>query len=257
MVRDITYLPGLGNSDHVCLCFSLLCYAHHKDTRTLRYDTRAVDYDTMCTELEDIDWANIMNPMNILDAWNFFTTIFQETIDKFVPLRKSGNNRSTYITTEAFDLRKLKRKLWKRYCLSKAVGDYTVFKDTSNKLRSFTRNLRHKHEANLVSNIAKNPKSFWCYVNTSLKTRPDIDAIKCIDGSLASSDQEKADLLNSYFSSVFTRKDLSNISNFEVNEDIPLLDNISISPSMVWREINKLKSEKSTGPDGWPIQVLK
>ena len=244
MVRDITYLPGLGKSDHVCLCFSLLCYAHLKDTRTLRYDTQAVDYDAMCTELEDIDWANIMNPMNTLDAWNFFTTVFQETIDKFVPLRKSGHKRSTYMTTKAFDLRKLKRKLWKRYCLSKPIRDYTAFKDTSNKLRSLTRNLRRKHEANLVSNIAKNPKSFWHYVNTSLKTRPDIDAIKRIDGSLASSDQEKADLLNSYFSSVFTRENLSNIPNFEVNEDIPLLDNISISPSMVWREINKLKSEK-------------
>ena len=23
MVRDISYLPGLGNSDHACLCFSL------------------------------------------------------------------------------------------------------------------------------------------------------------------------------------------------------------------------------------------
>ena len=80
---------------------------------------------------------------------------------------------------------------------------------------------------------------------------------KCIDGSLASSDQEKDDLLNSYFSIVFTRENLSNIPNFEVNEDIPLLDNISISPSMVWTEINKLKSEKSAGPDGWPIQVLK
>ena len=79
----------------------------------------------------------------------------------------------------------------------------------------------------MVSNIAKNSKRFWRYVNTSLKTRPDIDAIKCIDGSLASSDQEKADLLNSYFSSVFTREDLPNIPNFEVNEDIPLLDNIS------------------------------
>ena len=101
----------------------------------------------------------------------------------------------------------------------------------------------------MVSNIAKNPKSFWHYVNTSLKTRLDVDAIKRIDGSLATSDQEKAHLLNSYFSSVFTCEDLSNILNFKVNEDIPLLDNISISPSMVWREINKLKSEKSAGPD--------
>ena len=63
----------------------------------------------------------------------------------------------------------------------------------------------------MVSNIAKNPKSFWRYVNTSLKTRLDIDAIKRIDGSLATSDQEKADLLNSCFSSVFIREDLSNI----------------------------------------------
>ena len=42
------------------------------------------------------------------------------------------------MTTEAFDLRKLKRKLWKRYSLSKADRDYyyTAFKGTSNKLRS-------------------------------------------------------------------------------------------------------------------------
>ena len=36
MVRDIIYLPGLGNSDHICLCFSLLFYAHLKDTKVLR-----------------------------------------------------------------------------------------------------------------------------------------------------------------------------------------------------------------------------
>ena len=94
----------------------------------------------------------------------------------------------------------------------------------------------------MVSNIAKNPESFWHYVKLILVSRQD---------------QEKADLLNSYFSSVFTHEDLSNIQNFEVNEDIPLLDNTSISPSMVWREINKLTYEKSAGPDGWPIQVLK
>ena len=39
------------------------------------------------------------------------------------------------MTTEAFDLRKLKPKLWKRYCLSKADRDYsyiyTAFKDTA------------------------------------------------------------------------------------------------------------------------------
>ena len=108
------------------------------------------------------------------------------------------------MSAEAFQLRKLKYKLWKRYCLSKADCDYSTFKDASNRLRSLTRNLRCQHEANLVSNIANNPKSFWRYVSSSLKVRPNIDAIQRLDGSLASSDQEKAKLLISYFTCMKT-----------------------------------------------------
>ena len=48
---------------------------------------------------------------------------------------------------------------------------------------------------------------------------PNIDAIQRLDRSLASSDQEKADLLNSYFSSDFTHKNLSNISTLESKDD--------------------------------------
>ena len=32
---------------------------------------------------------------------------------------------------------------------------------------------------------------------------------------------------------------------------------MAISPSMVCSVITKLKSEKSTGPNGWPIEVIK
>ena len=156
-----------------------------------------------------------------------------------------------------FRLRKLKRKLWKRYCLSKADCDYSTFKDASNRLRSLTRNLRRQHETNLVSNIAKNPRSFWRYVNSCLKARPNIDAIQRLDGSLASSDQEKAELLNSYFSSVFTHENLTKIPTLESKDDTPQLDDMAISPSMVCSVIAKLKSEKSTGPNGWPIEVIK
>ena len=36
MVQNISYLPGLENSDHVCLCFSLLCYTYSYDLKTQR-----------------------------------------------------------------------------------------------------------------------------------------------------------------------------------------------------------------------------
>ena len=54
MVRDISYLPSLGNSGHVCLCFSLLCYTHLKHTRILRYNTWVADYNSMRVTLEKL-----------------------------------------------------------------------------------------------------------------------------------------------------------------------------------------------------------
>ena len=106
-------------------------------------------------------------------------------------------------------MKKLKRKLWKNYTLSKADHDYKAFKEARNKLRRLTRNLRINHEQHLVSNIGRSPKSFWRYVNSNMKTRSGIDSIQRPDDSTATSDPEKAELLNSYSASVFTDENLS------------------------------------------------
>ena len=50
-------------------------------------------------------------------------------------------------------------------------------------------------------------------------------------------------------------ENLSNISTLESKDDTLQLDDMVISPSMVCGMITKLKSEKSTGPNGWPIEV--
>ena len=80
-----------------------------------------------------------------------------------------------------------------------------------------------------------------------IKARPNVDAIKWLNVSLASSDQKKADLLNSYFSGVFTCDYLSNITTLKSKDDIPQLDDMIIFPSMICSMITKLKSEKFTG----------
>ena len=43
----------------------------------------------------------------------------------------------------------------------------------------------------------------------------------------------------------------------ESKDDTLQLDDMAISPSMVCGVITKLKSEKSTCPNGWPIEVIK
>ena len=48
-----------------------------------------------------------------------------------------------------------------------------------------------------------------------MKTRSNIDSIQHPDGSIAVSDQEKAEILNSYFASVFTDENLSSFPSLE------------------------------------------
>ena len=112
--------------------------------------------------------------------------------------------------------------------MSKTDHDYKAFEKASNKLRCLTRNLRTHHEQLMVSNIGKNPKSFWRYINSHMKTRSNIDSIQRLDGSIATSDQEKAGILNSYFASVFTDKNLSSFPSLESEVLVPKLEDIII-----------------------------
>ena len=90
-----------------------------------------------------------------------------------------------------------------------------------------------------------------------MKTRSGIDSIQRPDGSTATSDQEKAELLNSYFVSVFTDENLASFPSIESEVSVPKLEDIIITTSIVFNELNKLKTDKSPGPEGWSLRIFK
>ena len=64
-------------------------------------------------------------------------------------------------------------------------------------------------------NVKQNPKAFWRYCRSKIKNRSKLGDLKMADGKLTGDDDEtKADLLNSFFASVFTHE----------NTDIPVLE---------------------------------
>ena len=67
----------------------------------------------------------------------------------------------------------------------------------------------------------------------------------------------QANLLNSTFTSVFTRKNTKYISTQDnVFTGAPIQD-LCISQQMVENKLSKLKTNKSSGPDGFHSRVLK
>jgi len=88
-----------------------------------------------------------------------------------------------------------------------------------------TRSLKRNCEEDLGNNIKDNPKTFWKYVNSKLKTKLPVDTLRTSDDREATSNQEKGNTLNEYFTSVFTQEDLSNVPSFpDIFEGIPMTD---------------------------------
>ena len=73
------------------------------------------------------------------------------------------------------------------------------------------RGLRRDFESKIARNAKDKPKQFWSYTRSRLKTRQKIPPLKKPDGTKANTPKEKADLLNEFFSSVFTIEDTDNI----------------------------------------------
>ena len=122
MINHIDYLPGLVNSDHVCIRFHLSCYSTIKPNHIPRYNVNRADFDSIRAAFHTIDWPYNMESMNTQEAWEFFKTVLQDIIDKFVPLTTGvRKKRNIYMSPEAFRMKKVKQKLWKNYTLSKLI----------------------------------------------------------------------------------------------------------------------------------------
>ena len=110
-----------------------------------------------------------------------------------------------------------------------------------------TRNLYADFEHDLSRNIKYNPKALWKYSGTKLKGKSKLGDLLNSNGELTCDATEKANILNSTFTSVFTRQNTKYIPTLDnVFNGAPLdLEDLSISQLMVENKLSKLKKKKN------------
>jgi len=77
LIKDITYLPPLGNSDHICIQFNMVCYSQFKQPTKYKYNVNATDTNLMKDILNNVDWEAMLEPLNMTDAWLFLNQFFR------------------------------------------------------------------------------------------------------------------------------------------------------------------------------------
>ena len=101
--------------------------------------------------------------------------------------------------------------LWKVYKHTGNVEDYTNYKEALNLATTEIRKSKRTFEQKLAGNIKNDSKSFYAYVRSKQKVRDKVGPLENNSENIISDGFRMAEVLNEYFSSVFTTEDISSL----------------------------------------------
>ena len=261
MVEQIAYLDPLGASDHIAIAFTLIFSTDQIPSTKTSYMFDKANYDQMRTMMTK-DWNALLQDLSTQEAFDTVEAAITEAMKTHIPTRTapSNQNRSKPLWMNAAALRKARRKhsAWIRYQNTKQGEDFREYQKMRNEASHEARQARRSFEMNLAAESKVNNKAFWKYVNSRRKTTSNVADLEKSDGIFATTDQDKADTLNSQYVKTFTEEDLSNLPTFKTkNVTTEPLEDIRFSEGMVLKKLKALRVDKSPGPDGLHPRVLK
>ena len=102
----------------------------------------------------------------------------------------------------------------------------------------------------MAGNIKNYSKSFYAYVRSKHKVRDKVRPLENNSGNIISDVFQMAEVMNEYFSSVFTIDDISSLpvpfTKFEGSKS-EHLGQLFVTPEMIAKKIKKMKDNKSPG----------
>eukprot|EP00745_Piridium_sociabile_P035972 TRINITY_DN63634_c0_g1_i2.p1 TRINITY_DN63634_c0_g1~~TRINITY_DN63634_c0_g1_i2.p1 ORF type:complete len:797 (-),score=144.14 TRINITY_DN63634_c0_g1_i2:185-2575(-) len=262
VVEDLSYEAPWGKSYHSCLCFSLVCFTQANKPGPAKYLFHKADMEEMKTVFGNVDWRAKMSDLSCEDTWAFLHSQLNAGIEKCVPkftprVGNQGRKRPGWMSDEVLAKVKEKQKTFKRYMNSKDGRDYRAYARARNQAKWVCRKAVRDYERTIALESKNNPRSFFRYARSKTKVKTGVSELKDIDGTTVSSDKSKAEILNKYFCTVFTQEDTDNVPNFEDRAFDNTLEEINITPELVWEKLFALDPKKAMGPDDIPPLILK
>jgi len=262
-VTDLTVISPFSNNDHYSVLFVTESHVDADSTvnsyNRYYYDFSNSDWTSLQSYFDTINWDHIFQVCFSVDAcWNAFLGIVHDATDLYVPRRQMMvmNPRTRKYPNFIKKLIKRKKKVWKRWRSFRIPDDFTNYKELANECKSAIKKYHSAIETNLIRK--NNLGSFYSFINRKLKNRNSVfGSLKSEDGTEIDSTQEKVELFNNFFASVFVADD-GGKPNFPSRCDSSIsIGSIGFTPLFVYDTLRQLKPSTSTGPDGIPNLFLK
>jgi len=193
-----------------------------------------------------VNWRREFTGKNTEQMWTSLKGKLHHAVKKYVPTRRiRPNGRAVWMTKEVMSALERKKRLWKS---AKAGGSMEEYKEAEKKARNMVRNAKRRMEKKLAEGQEGNKRPFYAYIKKKTKSRVTVGPLKNGEGRTVAEDSEMAEVLNEFFSSVFTRETGDTPPVTEPKE-APEMPGIRITEWEVKKIIRKLRKEAAAGPD--------
>jgi hypothetical protein len=256
-VRNVTVTAPFSSSDHCSVEFDIIHDVNVAQADSSSYDFSKADWVSIAAFLDNVDFFNLFDScVDISSVVNNFYSVIYDAFNRFVPLRSSHKSycRSRY----PYKIRRLfgkKSTAWKQYRTFRTQELFAKYKLSVSQCRSAIR----AHHVDVENNVinSDNINKFYRYANRKFSTKSRIGPLKSTNGQLLIDPNQKAELLQTIFASMFTTDNghIPALSTPAVTNTS--LSNVLFSPVLVKRAIRKLKAKSKGGPDGLPPIFIK
>ena len=258
MIENIKHLPPLGKSDHLILQFDLVTYVDRFTQPIEKLNFFKGNYGEIRKNLNNINWDDIQANKNLQESWRSFSDIIDNEVKKNIPVRKviTHKHDTPWMNRSCLNSIRKKRTKWKKYQYCRSDYNKRNYEKTKSVASKEIKAAKVGYKKQVAENIKTNTKAFWNYVQSKTKTRNAVGSLISETGDIVTDGLRKAQMLNNFFTSVFTKEDVTNIPIFESRSNGVMLENFEITEEIVVKHIKKLNASKSQGPDNYHPKLL-
>ena len=187
-----------------------------------------------------------------------FTELIEQQVDRRIPWkRQRGKHTPRWMNKRMQKCIRRKRKKWKKFKDSGRQEEYLAYKVIQSQTTLAVKEAKRDFEKKLATNVKRIANLFCAYYREKNRSGVGIGPIEDANG--LADELEQAAILNSFFSSVFTKEEGPDyelpLTRFSEEDNIRLSD-IDITRDRVLHKLKKLDPTKAPGVDGISSRVL-
>ncbi|CAG2202051.1 unnamed protein product [Mytilus edulis] len=265
----ITTLPGQFTdihspdrlSDHDIVMGTLRCTIPRKirPERT-SYQYSKGNYNQMRDDSRDFTrdkyFNGHQNNRNVEENWIMIKEFILGTTKINVPTKiLKGKQSIPWINKNIKTMIKRKNRTHANYKRNNSMRIKRKWQELRRNINKEIELAHNNYVNNLIGDIKQDSKPFWKYINNQKADKQGIPPLKTHDNKTADTDQQKAEALNTQFTSVYTETKYESVPY--QTPPVDKMINIIVTTKGVEKILKNINASKAMGPDGIHPRVLK